>query len=96
MFLSLLCAYLSVWVPCVWLDLFVLPFLVLLFLLFACGGFVLRQEEDCVFGSVRVIASRVAASFRLQHLSLSLPLPPFLSLPRTAMMVCARHLIAAT
>lgn len=45
MFLSLLCACVSVWVPCVSLDLFVLPFLVLLFLLFACGVFVLGQEE---------------------------------------------------
>lgn len=45
MFLSLLCACVSVWAPCVRFDLFVLPFLVLLFLLFACGGFVLGQEE---------------------------------------------------
>lgn len=45
MFLSLPCACVSVWALCVRPDLFVLPFLVLLFLLFACGVFVLGQEE---------------------------------------------------
>lgn len=33
-----------------WLDLFVLPFLVLLFLLCACGGFVLDKRRACVCG----------------------------------------------
>lgn len=37
--------YVRVWVPCVRLDLFVLPSWFFFFLLFACGAFVLGQEE---------------------------------------------------
>lgn len=50
-----MCSCVSVWAPCVRLDLFVLPFLVLLFPLFACGVFVLGQEEgSCLWLSYRL------------------------------------------